>query len=1383
MEYVKAKDMYTYSGQTNLRLPKGQPAGTGHILYVLGDNERSTRNLLDSNFVQLKESGYKHYYIDHLFKSRIGVTTINENKIGELSDIYDTVVDGVTRVKPTGLMRTIGNKSNIVIDLSYWMKLWYEHRFAKSSKVVCEQFTAYVIQHITRLIGDPDGMEEIIYVPITRINKVSFKPEELTSPLAIILCGMYKYPETIAPLQRFEFLLVDEANKEFIRIPGSKLVKDNYNALLTQLKRMDAMKNIPEIVDDTEVEIKPTAGEPEIPVDKNKKAIAKKVKDDINKELLRNVSASDITDDEETPNLLSDDEETEIEDVIAKVLGDSNENESGAEVAAKASLSAKQRIFISKFQPDRTKSQVKKIEELAAKQFNVTSNQSSDVLKSKIIEPLEIDDAVEAINTGILKSNFAKLDKSYNEQKLATDLTNAVTKLSHTDYPVFVTDITEKDTSDPMTLKKTLTYHLEDMNGRKMSFKVDIPIIIDDSYIYVNGGKKVIGHQHMLRPIVKSGDDEVQLVTFYGKSFMKRKGESDVLTNKLKKYIISNEDKFKVKFGNMYLRNKGLPSTLEIDTFAKNIGEFTVGNYVFVLNFHKIDEVLTKLNVSRQGFDDSTHLLIGYNKKTKEALYIDSQESFTKYVIDKLTEEDLAKIAKIKSKGNLIYTTVKILNKVFPLIYLMLYCEGFTNVMEKAKIDYKVIPLDSAVEYDGNEWGTIKCADANILWKRYPMRNTLLMNGFIKLDVSQYTIEELDSKDTYIDMVTLFAEHTNTAFNLDQWKNFVLDDVTKEILADFNYPTDLIEVLAYCNSLLTTNTFLDINNEENLRIRSNEVIAEILYENVAEAYNVYRKSLHHKDKKDIVIKRDCVLKTLTAGLETVDEASDLNPILEMEKKRSVTYKGSTGINIERAISLKRRMYDPSMVGICGITSSNDGKVGINRQLTMNPNITSTRGYLQVTPMDEVGNLDAARLLTASEMLTPMTVTHDDAQRTAMTFKQSQYMLPVKKSHPVLIGNKSESVVPYHTGSTFSKVAKDNGTVVEVKNGVYVIKYDDGTYDSFDTNESVVRNASQGFFLTSKMNTHLKLGDKVKKNEVMVYHDKFFKKNENDLSASMTLGTLAKIAIMPQTDQYEDSTPITRKLSDELASEIVVEKKASLPSHATIRNIRAIGEQIKTGEPLCVFDMSSGDKDVDAWLSGYSSALQEEILEATASTIKSKYSGEIVDIRVVTTVPVEELSPSLQEVVKAYHKRINSKHKLLDKYTNPGDSKYYKCGQLMTESTEVVKPNQQGKVKGEYVEDGVVIMFYIKFVDRMKKGDKLSQYSALKGVVSRVIEEGDEQYSEFRPKEEISTTLAPGAVLARKTPSVFLAMFGNKVMIEQKRKLKSIYFETPYEEPY
>lgn len=69
------------------------------------------------------------------------------------------------------------------------------------------------------------------------------------------------------------------------------------------------------------------------------------------------------------------------------------------------------------------------------------------------------------------------------------------------------------------------------------------------------------------------------------------------------------------------------------------------------------------------------------------------------------------------------------------------------------------------------------------------------------------------------------------------------------------------------------------------------------------------------------------------------------------------------------------------------------------------------------------------------------------------------------------------------------------------------------------------------------------------------------------------------------------------------------------------------------------------------------------------------------------------------------------------------------------------------------------------------------YTALKGVVSNVIEPGYEPYSEFRKDEEISTMIAPGAILARKTPSVFISMFSNKVMIEMKRKIKKDYLGT------
>ena len=45
---------------------------------------------------------------------------------------------------------------------------------------------------------------------------------------------------------------------------------------------------------------------------------------------------------------------------------------------------------------------------------------------------------------------------------------------------------------------------------------------------------------------------------------------------------------------------------------------------------------------------------------------------------------------------------------------------------------------------------------------------------------------------------------------------------------------------------------------------------------------------------------------------------------------------------------------------------------------------------------------------------------------------------------------------------------------------------------------------------------------------------------------------------------------------------------------------------------------------------------------------------------------------------------------------------------------------------------------------------------------------------FRPDEEISTFIPPGAILARMTPSIILTMLGNKVLVELKRKLQEVY---------
>ena len=54
------------------------------------------------------------------------------------------------------------------------------------------------------------------------------------------------------------------------------------------------------------------------------------------------------------------------------------------------------------------------------------------------------------------------------------------------------------------------------------------------------------------------------------------------------------------------------------------------------------------------------------------------------------------------------------------------------------------------------------------------------MNGLYGLPLEEYTLADLESKDTYIDMLPMYYASANQAMNLDQFKDFLIDPKTKE---------------------------------------------------------------------------------------------------------------------------------------------------------------------------------------------------------------------------------------------------------------------------------------------------------------------------------------------------------------------------------------------------------------------------------------------------------------------------------------------------------------------------------------------------------------------------------------------------------------------------
>ena len=326
----------------------------------------------------------------------------------------------------------------------------------------------------------------------------------------------------------------------------------------------------------------------------------------------------------------------------------------------------------------------------------------------------------------------------------------------------------------------------------------------------------------------------------------------------------------------------------------------------------------------------------------------------------------------------------------------------------------------------------------------------------------------------------------------------------------------------------------------------------------------------------------------------------------------------------------------------------------------------------------------------------------------MACKQSKHVIPVKNASPALISNGVDEAIRFHLSSDFVVNADEDGEVVDYdqKNGVLMLKYKSGKTRAIDLSPHIVKNGGGGFFLNNTLVTNLQVGDKFKKDEALAWHKDFFK-NDSVNGLRMNVGVLEKVAVTSSYDTYNDSTVITQKLAKEAEADMTFCKQVVIGKNSNVYDMRKVGDQISIGDPLMSFDTSFDDSDLNKMLSNLSDENKEVLEENSSNIIKSKYAGRIIDIKIYSTVDVGELSPSLQKIVKSYYNRVDSKKKFVSKYDSPDNKSIVKCGLLLNETTGKVTPNVYGVVRGQKVEDSVLIEFYIEHGDVMGVGDKLA----------------------------------------------------------------------------
>lgn len=1409
------ENMRLYSNQSKITLPKSSVnglSGKGNLVFLITPSIEKSMKVLSDSSIAYTTSMYKYFSADAYFKNKIGPKMVISNDRNNFRKKFSDNKELKVEYKPSNNLKSIlDTKKNLIYDISRLNELFFIYRNQNNTKAMCKAYLDLIFSRISD--SRFEGYNKLILLDLNSwcasTECILMNRRLLNNPLAIIFYTAYYYPQLYSEYPNVRIMILNRRFNQVFLFNTGELNKKSYQKIKTKLK---TMKNLVISVEDetssedmTDEEVKAELVEDfkntmkaemkknllgkddypkdpfgSMPEDSEPFDITSELEDSESEE----VSEDDADEDEVTSNI-----DEIINDEVEKVLDTNSDDiifDDTKRIADDRSETIKKQVYVQSFVPTRTKEQLAKIERLTTRQDSVIPPSKEEAARNTL-DTSQIGTKIVNSNPNLMESKFVNFDKNYVDKCMESDIDNSVKILSNASTKIFVTNKTVEDSSDPMNLKKTYTYSLQDEKGNPMTVKFDIPVIIDGTYIYINGSKKIIGHQFILKPLVKTGPDVVQIVTAYNKVFIYRRGMIDKNTSILEHYLSTHKDKYSVVDGNFSMMNSEYECPLDFTMLSKSFSEFTIGKLRFMMDLNALMKYTEHKNPNYKKPDLLHELPVAYDNDINELVCMPLTESYTEFIFSKLSDKELKDMRHIKRKPKLIVASAKIMKKFIPIIVFALFCEGFSSVMSKANIKYKFITKDQLKDIDPLKYDFVELEDCILVWEQKDTPTAMLMNGLKQCAMEFIPREALESKDAMLSLaVSFYNGDSKVGYALENYRDFLLDEKAKEMLSHFGYPTDLVSLLITAVRMLGDNKFKPENNMENMRIRSTEVISDIVYKLLTDAYTDYRRTSYKKKPIKISIPQSKVIDSLLASSTTVKagkqsiatnlvaEFSTLNPVLELEKARAVTFKGMRGIQMDRALTLTRRAYDESMLGICGISTSPDSNVGVVRELTLEPNITSTRGYMEVKNKSGVEDLNSANLFTAAELLTPIGVTHDDPDRTSMSYKQTKYMIPVADSDPVLIGNRVEAVVPYLLSDEFVVDAKEDGQVVEVTPDWVIVKYKSGKNYAIEVAPRVKKNASAGFYVDNSLRCDLKVGDKFKKGDVLAYNDKQFTKHHDDNGASMNLGVLTKIAIASSWDIYEDSTPITAKLSERLATEMIDEKPIVLKPNTMVDYIVKVGQKVKSGDMLIKFSETLSDEMQTLLNSLRDNDQLGQIAEDSKTTIKAKHTGEVVDIKIYTTVPIEELDPSLGKIVSGYQKKIRTRNKVLDKYKNDDDVKYYKAGQIISEVDEVMVPSKNGKIKGEYIDQGVLILFYIKYKDVAAKGDKIVANFALKGVTSHVIDEGYEPYSEYRPDEEISTIIAPLAVAARKTPSIFIAMFGNKLLIEAKRQLKEYY---------
>lgn len=1044
------------------------------------------------------------------------------------------------------------------------------------------------------------------------------------------------------------------------------------------------------------------------------------------------------------------------------------------------------------------------INELSSRQNNAIVN--IDGKQRSLREILDDDNTpvvrqfnIDTVNES-LKTSFANdINHNYNENDRVQDILSIASNFAEAeDTPIFVSNIEINDSSDASNLTDDVKITFNVPNRKPLITTVTVPKPTNDGYVFLNGSKKFVTNQIIQRPIVKikmSGEDVVQFTSDYNKVIISRIGKKGSSANtrsiKLFKDIFTElGSKFthngtisEIRLGTNADHNTIFMSSLDFDEFSEEILFFKNKDLYIETNRIKANKLaedggydledLTKSRIFPIGtigsnllVSNSEGVLFSANKRSKALTNVaNTLSDLVRDHVTKYIPTDIASKLNGYSVGKRFsYSSIKVANKKIPLIVFNGYKQGLFNVLDAYNVNY--ITNDKS-KHESSSFETIKFSDGFLHFEATSPSVRLLVNGLSALETSKMEFKDLDSKGNGYGVYFSSIDTPNLGKALDNFYVLFLDPMTKSTLRSLGQPDELMDCILYCNDLLQNPHYSRRNDMSNYRIRGMESLNSTLYKVIADSVRRFRNSANSAGSSvTLSVKKDSVLKEL-AQSPIVEDLPLLNPVRETQNRTKVTFKGIGGSNFNHAKGTEEiRAYDKSMVGVLAPVSTDDAGVGITRQLVMNPRLKGKRGIIDTDI--NISELNASEILSTGELLSPYTAQHSDPPRQGMEVRQTMHQLPTLKQHKSLVTSDADQSVMYTIGNDFVYKARLDGVVekVDTVNDLIIVRYSDGSKGAIDLSDKHGR-APDGYYSSIKLEHKLKKGQKFKANDILAFDKHFFNAGGTGIvtAPTMTKGRLSSVAIACLDVTFEDSTVITNETAEDMGSEISFMRTASISASANISKYAKKGDSVKSSDSLVVFEETFNDDsgDVGKLLDKLGSDFEQGISEYSKSVKPAKYTGVISDFRLYYNKEISEFSPSIQKMLKSYFKAAKAKLDVLD-----GTSK----GDIV--NVPIVEKVDGDKILGEDI-DGLLMVYFIKTVDKFTVGDKLTVSKALKSISAEVLPDGLEPFVKesdgTRFKQDL--VVSPLSTSSRMVQDFYMELWTNGGIIALKENIRDL----------